>query len=196
MADKNKKGEIREWVEAVIIAALLAIFFRTFFFQIYKIPTSSMAPTLMVGDKIFVTKLVYGPKIPFTDARIKGVGELQRGDVVVFIPPAEEDKIFFKRKIYIKRVVGLEGETVEIKEGNVYINDKIVTMPQIAKNHYLSLGRYGKGEIAVPQNSYYLLGDNSPNSADSRFWGFIDESDVIGKAIFIWWPPKRIGPIE
>ena len=96
---KKKSGwkELREWGDAIVIAAAVAIFLRTFFFQIYKIPTTSMVPTLVPGDKIFVNKLVYGPKIPFTAWRIDGFGEPQRGDVVVFVPPHDRKKAYIKR---------------------------------------------------------------------------------------------------
>ena len=96
------KGVIREWVESIIIAALLAIFVRAFFFQIYKIPTESMVPTLLPGDKIFVSKLIYGPKVFSSDLRLPGFRKPKRGEVIVFIPPHEKEKLFFKRKVYIK----------------------------------------------------------------------------------------------
>jgi len=188
--EKKKGGWIREWVESIVIAAAIAIFIRTFFFQIYKIPTTSMVPTLKPGDKIFVSKLTYGPKIPFTDLRLPGFREPQRGEVVVFIPPNERDKA------YIKRLIGLGGDHIRIKDGNIYINGKRVTEPRIAGNFYYNEGKYGVGEIVVPQGKYFFLGDNSLSSLDSRFWGFVDKKDIIGKAIFIWWPPPRIGMIE
>ncbi len=189
---KRKKSVLREWIESIIIAAILATFVRTFFFQIYKIPTTSMVPTLKPGDKIFVSKLVYGPKIPFTSLRIKGFRKPQRGDVIVFIPPHD------RKKAYIKRLIGLPGERILIKDGNIYVNGKLVTLPSIASHYYYNQGDYGKEgkEIVIPEGKYFVLGDNSLCSLDSRFWGFVDEKDVIGKAIFIWWPPKRIGIIE
>jgi len=192
----RKKGPIREWVEAIVIAASLAIFVRTLFFQIYKIPTGSMIPTLMPGDKIFVSKLVYGPRIPFTPWRLPGLRKPKRADVIVFVPPQEKNKFFLKRKVFIKRLVGLGGERVKIENGNVKINGKIIIDPLIAKNNYTNIGKYGEKEIVVPEGKYFFLGDNSNDSLDSRFWGFVDEEDIVGKAIFIWWPPKRIGIIE
>ncbi len=193
MTDRiKKKSAIREWGEAIIVAAALAIFLRTFFFQIYKIPTTSMVDTLKPGDKIFVSKLVYGPRIPFTDLRIKGVHLPERGDVVVFIPPSD------RKKAYIKRLIGLPGEKVLIKGGNVFINGKLLTDPRIASHFYYNQGDYGRegAEVTVPDGSYFMLGDNSMSSLDSRFWGFVEEKDVYGKAIFIWWPPDRISVIE
>ncbi len=184
--------QAKEWVESIIVAAALAIFLRTFFFQIYKIPTTSMVPTLMPQDKIFVSKLVYGPKIPFTSMRIKGVRKPERYEVVVFVPPHD------RKKSYVKRIVGMPGDTLQIKEGNLYINGEIVSDGRVARNYYYNQGEHANdGEpIVVPQGKYFFLGDNSISSLDSRFWGFVDEEDIVGKAIFIWWPPKRIGMIE
>ena len=192
----KKKSVLREWVESAVIAGVLVIFIRTFFFQVYKIPTGSMIPTLKPGDRIFVSKLVYGPLVPFTKLRLPGVRKPKRGDVIVFVPPQEVNKFFLKRKVYIKRLIGLGGDKVEIKDGNVIVNGKIVVNPVIAKNDYTNIGRYGHGVITVPAGKCFFLGDNSKNSSDSRFWGFADEKYIIGKAIFIWWPLKRIGMIE
>jgi len=187
-----KKSAIREWVDSIVIAAVLAIFLRTFFFQIYKIPTTSMVPTLTPGDKIFVSKLTYGPKIPFIGLRIQGFSEPKRGDVVVFIPPHD------RKKAYIKRLIGLEKDKILLKDGNVYVNGKIVVDPKIAGNYYHNQGDYGEKnkEIIVPKGKCFFLGDNSIASLDSRFWGFADKKDVIGKAIFIWWPLGRIAMVE
>ncbi len=193
---RKKKSVLREWVESIIIAAVLAIFVRTFFFQIYKIPTESMVPTLIPGDKLFVSKLVYGPKLVFTNLRLPGLRKPKRGEVVVFIPPTQKDKFFLKRKVYIKRLIGLPKEKIHIRNGNIYIDGKVIIDPVIAKNHYTNLGSYGNREIVVPEGGYFFLGDNSNNSSDSRIWGFVDERDIVGKAIFIWWPVKRVGIIE
>lgn len=202
MENKNNKpikaSLMKEWGEAIIIAGLLAIFLKTFFFQIYKIPTTSMVPTLKPQDKIFVSKITYGPNIPFSSWRIPGFRKPNRGDVIVFVPPHEVGKFWLVRKPYIKRLIGLEGEKVLIKDGNIYINGKIIVDPAIARNYYYNQGEYGgeNEEITVPQGKYFFMGDNSMSSLDSRYWGFADEKDIIGKAILIWWPPKRAGMIE
>lgn len=193
-----KKSLVREWIESIVIAAVLVIILKTFFFQMYKIPTTSMVPTLMPGDKIFVNKLSYGPKLPFTQVRLPGFSRIQRGDVVVFVPPQEVTQPWYKRKPYIKRVIGFPGEAVEIKKGNIYINDEEIVMPKIAAFFYYNQGRYAdSGEkIIVPKGKYFCLGDNSISSKDSRYWGFVDKKQIVGEAILIWWPPKRIGMIE
>jgi signal peptidase I len=191
--DKIKqKSALREWVEAFVVALALAIFVRTFFFQIYKIPTTSMVPTLMPGDKIFVSKVAYGPKVPFTPLRLPGLKSLERGEVVVFVPPSD------RNKAYIKRLIGLAGDRVLIKDGNIYVNGKQIADPRIARNYYYNQGQCVKDdkEVIVSKGKYFFLGDNSINSQDSRYWGVADEKDIIGKAIFIWWPPKRVGMIE
>lgn len=190
----SKKSVLREWVDAIIIAGALAIFLRTFFFQIYKIPTTSMVPILVPGDKIFVSKLTYGPKIPFTPFRISGFAKPKRFDIVVFIPPIDNER----NKAYIKRLIGLPGDKIELRDGNIHINRKIVVDPKIARNYYYNQGEYAAQgqEIVVPEGKYFLLGDNSISSKDGREWGFADEKDVIGKAILTWWPIKRITMLE
>ncbi|MCK4917153.1 MAG: signal peptidase I [Candidatus Omnitrophica bacterium] len=188
----KKSHVVREWVEAFIVAAVIVTILRTFLFQIYKIPTKSMVPTLIPKDKIFVTKLLYGPKVPFTKLRIHGFRKPKRGEVVVFVPPHD------RKKVYIKRLVGLPGESVRIKDGNIYVDGKIVVDPGIAKNIYTNQGEYAEeGRLVfIPEGKYFFLGDNSRYSADSRFWGFVDEVDIVGKAIFIWWPFYRVKLIE
>ena len=189
---ENKKSTAREWVESIIVAAVLAILLRTFLFQIYKIPTTSMVPTLMPGDKIFVSKLTYGPKIPFTSLRLPGFSKPKRGQVVVFVPPHE------RNKAYIKRLIGMPGDEVLIEKGNIYINGKEIVDHRIARNYYYDTGDYLEKtkKLTVPEGSYFFLGDNSISSLDSRFWGYVPAKDVVGKAIFIWWPPKRITMVE
>lgn len=188
----RKKSVVREWVEAIIIALILAFFVRVFFFEFYKIPTGSMIPTLIPGDRILVSKLVYGPRIPFLGIRIPGLRKPKRGEVMVFISPPE------RNKSYVKRVIGLPGEELEIEYGSIYINGNEITASEIIKNYYYNRGDYGyEGNVVkIPPNSYFVLGDNSASSRDSRFWGFVPFRNVLGKAILIWWPPKRIRMIE
>lgn len=190
----KKKSALREWIDAIVIAAALAIFLRTFFFQIYKIPTTSMVPVLVPGDKIFVSKLTYGPKIPFTPLRIPGFRKPKRFDIVVFVPPIASER----NKAYIKRLIGLPGDKVELRDGNIHINGEMVVNPKIARNYYYNQGKYGirgKG-IIVPEDKYFFLGDNSISSKDGREWGFADGKDIIGKAVLTWWPLKRVAMLE
>ncbi len=194
----QRKSEWQEWGEALIVAAILAIFVRTFLVQIYKIPSGSMIPTLMPGDKLLANKLIYGPKIPFTSFHLPAIRQPERYDVVIFVPPQEMERPWLGRKPYIKRLIGLSGERVLIKNGNIYINGKKLSDPRINWIKYSNATPYGEEnrEIVVPQGKYFFLGDNTNNSLDSRFWGFADKENILGKAIFIWWPPKRITIIK
>ena len=170
------KQMIREWVETIVIALVLAMIVRTFVVAAFKIPTGSMKPTLLEGDKIFVSKFIYKFKAP------------ERGDVVVFKYPEDP------KKDYVKRLIAFGGETVEIKEGHVYVDGEKITMPHVEQIYYRNSGTYGAKEakIKVPEDSYYVLGDNSANSRDSRYWGFVPKKYMVGKAFLIWWPLNRI----
>lgn len=182
------RSVIREWVESIIIAFILAMFIRTFFIQAFKIPSGSMRPTLIERDRLIVNKLRYGPKIPLTkDKRLPGFTIPKRGDIIVFVYPVDPSRDF------IKRLIGLEKETVEIKEGDIYINDTIVEDPRIKDTFYYNRGEYGKEgqKITVPEGHYFVLGDNSGSSSDGRFWGFVPEGNVIGRAEVIYFPFKR-----
>ncbi len=183
---------MRKVVLSILILISVLFFINIFFLQSYKIPTTSMVPTLMPGDKVIVSKVIYGPRVPFTPLRLPGLKKPSRGDVIVFIPPEERDKK------YIKRLIGLPGDRISIKDGNVYIDGKQIVDARIARNYYYNQGIFSKNgkEMLIPEGKYFFLGDNSINSQDSRYWGFVDEKDIVGKAIFIWWPPKRVGIIE
>jgi len=183
------KAVIREWVESIIIAVVLALFIRAFFIQAFKIPSGSMKPTLQEGDKIMVNKLLYGPNIPFTHYRIPGLRAPERGDIVVFKYPED------RKKDFIKRLIAVSGETVEVSNGNILINnERLAAPPEILKIYYYNRGHYGVegNAVKVPENCYFVLGDNSDSSRDSRYWGFVPKDDIIGRAMFIWWPPWRI----
>ena len=137
-------------------------------------------------------KIIYGPRIPFIGVRIPGYRKPTRGEVIVFIAPPE------RNKAYVKRVVGMPGDTVEIERGSIYVDDREISDSRISKNFYYNFGDYGQAgkPIHVPEHSYFALGDNSASSRDSRHWGFVPFEDILGKAILIWWPPKRIRMIK
>lgn len=187
-----KKSTVREWVESILIAFALAMVIRTFVVQAFKIPTGSMRMTLIERDAILVNKFIYGVKIPFTDIRFPAFREPQRGDVIVFIFPGDTKKDF------IKRLVGLPGETIEIKNGNIYVNDLPVTDPVIESKYYYNRGDFGDlgKKILVPEDSFFVLGDNSASSQDSRYWGFVPRKNLVGKAMVIYWPLTRIRLIK
>lgn len=192
-SEKKKKSVFREWVEAAIFAAFIAFcIIRPFIVQAFKIPTGSMRPTLVEGDIILVNKFVYGARVPFTNFKLPKVHSPKRGEVVVFIYPENPKKDF------IKRLIGLPGETVEIKNGTVYINDKPLLDPVFNQRYYYNRGDFGKEgqRLIVPQNSFFVLGDNSSSSQDSRYWGFVPNNNILGKAMVIYWPPQRIRIIK
>ena len=179
---------IREWVESILIAFVLAMFIRCFFIQAFKIPSGSMRMTLIEGDRLIVNKVRYGAKIPFTKKRLPGLTKPKRGDVIVFLYPVD------KKRDFIKRLIAMEGETVEIKDGDIYIDDQLVEDPLIKNITYYNVGTYGRSrqKTTVPSGHVYVLGDNSKSSHDSRYWGFVPEEYIIGRAEFIYWPFTRM----
>ncbi|MDI6758608.1 MAG: signal peptidase I [Candidatus Omnitrophota bacterium] len=193
MSNKNK-SIIRDWVESIVVAFVLAMIIRTFVIQAFKIPTGSMRPTLLEGDLILVNKFIYGAKIPipFTDFRLPALRQPKRGDALVFIYPEDPKKCF------IKRIAGLPHETVEIKNGALYINDSPLTDSIFGKIFYYNYGDFQSPDkkITVPENNFFVLGDNSASSKDSRYWGFVPKKNLLGKAMLIYWPPQRIRIIK
>lgn len=178
----------REWIESIVVAALLALVIRTFLFQAFKIPSGSMRMTLLEGDRLMVNKLRYGPLVPFTKQRIPGFSKPKRGDIIVFIYPEDPKRDF------IKRLIAFGGETVEIRDGTIYIDDKPVDEPRIKDRYYYNAGSYaGEGEVVrVPEGQVFVLGDNSANSRDSRYWGFVPEDNIVGRAELLYWPFNRL----
>ncbi len=195
MSKNNKtkektKSKVKEYIESIIIAILIALFIRTFIICAYKIPSRSMVPTLLVGDHILVNKFIYGVKIPLLRKTIIPVTNPQRGDIVVFIFPNDRSKDF------IKRVIGVAGDKIEIKNKKIFINDKEykdsygvysdgMIYPSSIQN------RDNFGPVIVPEKSIFVMGDNRDESLDSRFWGFVNLKDVEGKAFIIYWSWNR-----
>lgn len=192
---ESEKSLVREVVETIILALILAFALRTFVIQAFYIPSGSMENTLLPGDMILVNKFIYY----FTD--------IKRGDIIVFKYPNDPSKD------YIKRVVGLPGDSLEIKNGDVYINDKLYeekyTKEKAADDMIMHahIERGGDAKIAgvsvsaqskitVPEGKLFVMGDNRNNSQDSRFWGFLSQSSLKGKALVIYWPLSRIGFIR
>lgn len=181
----RKKNLLREYLEAAAIAVLLALFIRTFVVQAFKIPSGSMEPTLLIGDHILVNKFLYGVKIPFTRKTMIPVSEPKRDDVVVFIYPVDTTKDF------IKRVIALPGETLEIRDSKIFINgspyqDKYGRYVDTAGKGNPSAG-FHYGPTVIPENHIFVMGDNRDHSYDSRFWGFVPVQSVKGKAFIIYW---------
>lgn len=184
--ERAVKSKLRENIEAVVIAVILALFIRTFVVQAFKIPSGSMKPTLLVGDHILVNKFIYGVKLPFIDKTIIPVSEPKRGDIIVFRYPVDPDKDF------IKRVIGLPGDVVQIRNKKVYINGKLLkhdhgvhTDKEIIPASVNQRDNFGP--ITVPEHDYFVMGDNRDNSYDSRFWGYVNQRAVLGEAFMIYW---------
>ncbi|HPP66962.1 MAG TPA: signal peptidase I [bacterium] len=175
----RRKKEIMSWVWAIVAVLIL----RQFFIQAFVIPSESMKPTLKIHDRLLANKIIYKIRQP------------HRWEVIIFRYP-ENPKVYF-----VKRLVGLPGETLEIKNGHVYINQVVMEYPD-----YITTPLYYyndedaifgvHGSIMIPENAFYALGDNSINSKDSRYWGFIPSKNLVGKALFIYWPPWRMGIIR
>ncbi len=207
--DEARKPLWRIWIiDTIVPAAALALFVITFIGQLYKIPSGSMRPTLQEGDRILVCKFIYGLRIPFSGRWFLQRRPPKRGDVIVFLYDKEG---FEYRKNYIKRVVAVGDEMLEVKGGKVYINgEPIPSSPAFPeermyynRNHkYWQSAQgqlpmsYRSGKVKVPEGHLFVLGDNSRSSKDSRWWGFVPLRKVRGKAICIIWPPGRIGLIH
>jgi len=205
MTESSNKPIWREWLESLIVIALIAIVVRSFIVAPFKIPSSSMVPTLEVGDYLFVLRYSYGLRVPFTDIQWRA-RTAQRGDVAVFDYPND------RSKDYIKRIVGLPGDTILYQENKLYINGKRMELTDVGERPYFlgdgsvdvseeyleQLGTVSHsvlrkpfsikdGEWTVPQGMYFAMGDNRNNSMDSRFWGFVPQQYLVGKALIIWW---------
>lgn len=192
MLNEKVKSQVREWIESIIIAVILSLFIRAFIIQAFKIPSGSMIPTFEIGDRIFVNKFLYGAKIPFIDFRLPAVRQPKIGDIIVFVSPE------VPKKDFVKRLIATSGETVEIRDGHILINSRPIGNPSPIAVYYYNKGDYGKEgqKITVPKDSYYVLGDNSASSRDSRYWGFVPKKNMIGKAVLIYWPLHRIKVIK
>ena len=186
----GKKKFIKEYLEPIVIAVLIALFIRTFVVQAFKIPSSSMEPTLLVGDYILVNKFIYGIRIPYTDTKFFPMKQPDRGDVIVFIYPKDTSKDF------IKRVIGKEGEKIEIVQNKIFVNGKQIEDPwghfeKYDWSKYLqAMEKFGP--VVVPKDCLFVLGDNRDNSQDSRFWGFVNLNAVKGKAFIIYFSWARL----
>jgi signal peptidase I len=188
LPDDAPKGIVRDYFETIVTCVIFVIFARTFVFQQSKIPTGSMIPTLLVGDYIMVNKFAFAPlsSIPLlarAEHVLLPVRDLKRGDIIVFKYPEEPEKD------YIKRVIGLPGETLEVRDRQVYIDGKPLDEKyKIHRNPKgLNFDQDDYRPTRIPENSLFCMGDNRDNSKDSRSWGFVPRDYVKGRAFMIWW---------
>jgi signal peptidase I len=188
-----KKSVVREYLESIVIAVVLALFIRTFVVQAFKIPTGSMETNLLIGDHLLVNKLIYSPSLGTLESTLFGKRPVGRGHVIVFKYPEDPSKDF------IKRVIGLPGELVEVRSKQVLIDGKPLDEPYV---HFLDpplrpedpefgLRIEGRGDSwgpqRVPAGQLFVMGDNRDNSKDSRFWGFLPADQVKGRALLVYW---------
>ena len=185
-----QKSTAREYFESLVVAGILALFVRTFDFQAFKIPSGSMEPNLLIGDHLLVNKFLFGPTATSLERAVLPVRDVQRGDVIVFKYPEEPERDF------IKRVIGLPGETVELRGRTVYIDGRPIDEPYV---QFIEPGQPGApaddgedvrrkyGPVTVPDGHYFMMGDNRDNSQDSRYWGFLPRGYMKGRAAFIYW---------
>lgn len=186
-----RKSIAREYFESIVIAVILALFIRTFVVQAFKIPTGSMENNLLIGDHLLVNKFVFGPTANGLERALMPTRPIRHGDIIVFKYPAEPDRDF------IKRVIGLPGDTIELRQKKVYRNGAPIDEPYV---HFLqppSGSDYGEitssdvreryGPVTVPADQYFVMGDNRDNSQDSRYWGFLPRDYVKGRALVIYW---------
>jgi len=181
--DKKNQGEqsehwLPELIKTIALAGVLAFGIRTFVAEARYIPSGSMEPTLQIDDHLMIEKISYRFHEP------------ERGDIVVF-NPTETLKAENYRQAFIKRIIGLPGETVEVKGGKVYINGQV-----ISEDYIKELPKYDYGPQVVPDDQYLVLGDNRNNSYDSHIWGFVPRENFIGKAFVRFWPLNRIGSLD
>lgn len=180
------KSKVREYAESIIWALVLAFIIRSCVIQAFKIPSGSMEDTLAIGDHLFVNKFIYGIKLPFTDKRILKIRDPRRGDVMVFEYPVDRSKDF------IKRVIGVPGDVIQVQNKVVYVNGAPYKNPHEVHKETDLLSREQSprdnfGPVRVPAGSYFMMGDNRDRSYDSRFWGFVKESDIVGEAFIKYW---------
>jgi signal peptidase I len=220
---RSTGGKSRAWenVKSLLGAVLVYLVIKTFFIEAYRIPSGSMIPTLLVGDWLFVNKLVYGPTIPFTNVHLPGYGSPKRSDVVVFVSPTQIDQPEDPNPILVKRLVGMPGDTLYMRGGMLYANGIAQRQP-FDNSHNPVLGpnetsdlyqwqhqyevhgsRFGEppqtithdnwGPILIPRNFYFMMGDNRYCSKDSRYWGIVPRANVRGRPLFVYYS-FRAGP--
>jgi signal peptidase I len=184
--ESKSKSKLREYTEAIIWALALSFLIRTFIVASFEIPSGSMEDTLLIGDYLLANKFIYGITIPWTSYKVLKVRNPHRGDIVIFKYPLDPSQDF------IKRVVGVPGDEIQIRDKQVYVNGSMYTNPHEIHSdlHIIPQGqgvRDNFGPVRVPENAYFMMGDNRDNSYDSRFWGYVKDRDIVGEALFKYW---------
>jgi signal peptidase I len=182
---RKPKSKLRQYGESVVMAAAIALCVRSLVFATYTIPSGSMEPTLLIGDYLIANRLSYVVKVPFTDIVVLTLGEPSRGDIIIFRFPEDRSKDF------VKRVIAKPGDIVEIRDKALYVNNERLndqgayfSDPRLIPGFIAPRDNFGP--VTVPNDSYFVMGDNRDKSYDSRFWGSIKKEDLVGKAEIIW----------
>lgn len=176
----------KDWLEPIITALIIVIIIKTFIIQNFKIPSGSMEDTLLIGDRLFAVKFLYGTKIPFTNVRVFKIRDPEPGDVIVFKYPLDPSKP------YIKRCIAVGGQTVEIRNKKVYVDGELQELPEEAKfiDRNVLPADFGPRDnyppTKIPEGNLFVMGDNRDNSNDSRYWDFVPYENLRGKALFLY----------
>lgn len=212
-AQRSRLRRFWENFKALLSALLFFIFLRTFIIEAYRIPSGSMIPTLLVGDWLFVNKLVYGPHIPFTNSNLPGYGDPQRNDIVVFKSPTQADQPWDPNPTLVKRLVGMPGDTIFMRKAMLYVNGKPQPqrLPQPSNQAFdsvdplfdwqkpvsLKASRFGAapeqpthdnwGPLVVPARHYFMMGDSRYNSKDGRYWSYVPRENIRGQPMFVYY---------
>ena len=196
MSSSEPKSTAREYFESIVIAVILALFIRTWVVQAFKIPTGSMEQSLLIGDHLLVNKFVFSPTVSDAEQWALPMGEVERGDIAVFKFPEQPERDF------IKRVIGLPGETFEVRRKRVFINGEPLDepylrgqMPTMSRTGIAVDRRDNFGPLTVPDGHYFMMGDNRDNSQDSRFWGPLPHAYLKGKAMVVYWSYDTEQPV-
>ncbi|MBN1572482.1 MAG: signal peptidase I [Deltaproteobacteria bacterium] len=183
---RSNRSALRDYIEAIVFALVIALVIKAFIVQTFKVDSGSMIPTLVAGDQILVNKFTYGTRIPFSDVKLFPAREPKRGEIVVFEYPNN------RRVHYIKRLIGLPRDVIEIRDKLLYVNGERY---EVESAHYdyptiipgIAVHRDNLDAVTVPADSYFVMGDNRDNSSDSRSWGYVKGSELVGNAVIIYW---------
>jgi signal peptidase I len=188
----RRKGQFREWIESLVFTVIFVLVFTSYIAQATQVPTESMKPTILVGDHFFLDKLAFPANYPEAIRSFLPRRSIERGDIVAFKSPTDGNIPF------VKRIVGLPGDTVELRNKELYIDDQLMDEPykiHVDSTTYSADSwtpeelkiRDNYGPVTVPPDSYFVMGDNRDNSNDSRYWGFINRDEIIGRPLFVYW---------
>jgi len=191
----RKTGKMREWTESLASTIVFVLIFTTFIAQATQVPTPSMVPTIMVGDHFFLDKVAFPGNFPQAVQGWLPRRQVNRGDIIAFRPPPSANMT----TPFVKRVIGTPGDKIEVKNRDVYVNDVLTDEPykiHVSQAASSLSGCEYCGPLTVPEDKFFVMGDNRDNSNDSRFWGFVDRNSIIGKPLFVYWSFESLAPYE